>query len=78
MFGPLLKKLSIRSLCKLYFLKCKNLAGVSTPESTCMFYRTWFSIWLLKFTENGSVTNNLESWQAKDLLSIRFWCEFFS
>ena len=30
-FGPLLKKLPIRSLC--YFLKCKNLHGVSTNSA---------------------------------------------
>ena len=29
-FGPLFKKLPIRSLCYLYLLKCKNLDGVST------------------------------------------------
>ena len=43
----------------------------------------WFSIWLLKFIENGSVTNNSESWPTKDHFSsnfledLTFWCNFF-
>jgi hypothetical protein len=43
-----------------------SCTGTRSLPGACNCSFTWFSIWLQKFTNNGSVTNNFESCPTKD------------
>lgn len=43
-----------------------SCTGTRSLPGACNCSLTWFSIWLQKFINNGSVTNNFESCSTKD------------
>jgi hypothetical protein len=64
--------LDVWLICLRYVLQQTKPHGFESMENI------WFSIWRIKFIENGGVTHTFEGGPPKDYFRLKFWAEDFN